>query len=210
MSAPGPDNRPLPATKAGGFNYRNLLSRAIIFGLLLAAVSLLWWSYYRVFVPHLRESRQLNATVASLAAEVDDLDRQYSKAAIEEINQKFVLVQPRIFAGPVELAAWLADFKGQVTPLGLDIKTDFADTNAPAGAVTNVQVIPVTVSISFPPLASSVESLSPYQRLLQFTQRITTGEKSAELAEMTVEGGTNSITRAVLGVNFWAAPKEAK
>lgn len=212
MSAPDSDNRPLPATKTGGFNYWQLLSRIVIFALLLSSAGLLWWSYYQVFVPQLRESRQLNATVSKLTAEVDDLDRQWSKAGIEEVNQKFTLVQPRLFAGQAELAAWLADFKEQTAPMGLDVKTDFADSNAPAGAVTNVQAIPVTIAIAFPPLPSAAGSpgnLSPCQRLLQFAQRLTTREKCADLAEMTVEGGTNSIARAVLGVNFWTAPKES-
>src|ERR1700739_1927711 len=106
MSEPHADSL-LPVTKDPGFNYWELLSRIVVAGLLLSSIGLLWWSYYGVFVPRLKESRDINATVARLTAEVDELNRQWPPDKIGQLNQKFALVQPRLFASPSELENWL-------------------------------------------------------------------------------------------------------
>ena len=85
MSAPGTDSSPQTATKASGFNYAELLSRILVLSLLLASAGLLWWSYYRVYVPRLVIFRDLSSTVDKLAREVEDLDRQWSKQDIERM-----------------------------------------------------------------------------------------------------------------------------
>ena len=44
----------------------------------------------------------------------------------------------------------------------------------------------------------------PYQRLLRFSQQLVGDGKRADLAEMIVEGGPNSITRADMVFTLWA------
>ena len=208
MTPPATDNRSSPATHRGEFSYPDLLARLAVFGILLASVGLLWWSYYRVYAPRLKVTRDLNTTVEKLTAEVDMMEHRWSKAEMEGINEKFPLVQPRLFADQPELEAWLADFREQVAPLALDVKTDLAGSRT-AGE-TNLLILPTTVTILFRPATEGPGSASPYQRLLQFAERITTQGKNADLTDLTVDSGVNSIDRAVVGINFWAAAKEAR
>ena len=152
--------------------------------------------------------------MAKLTVTADDLDRQWSKADIEQINNKFAGVQPQMFTDQLELESWLADFTGQFTAQGMDIKTDIkagpAGTNAPAGAARGFLIIPVTLAITFHSGPDAGDLPPPSQRLLQFVQRLTTREKSAVLTDLSLSSGTNSIDQAVLGFNFWAGAKEAK
>jgi hypothetical protein len=214
---PLPNRTPQSVTKPSGFNYLTLVSRVVVGGLLVASVWLLWWSYYRIYLPHLKEPAELNASVAKLTGTADDLDHQWSKADIEQINKKFAGVQPQMFTDQLELESWLADLTGQFTAQGMDIKTDIkagpvgvAGTNAPAGAVPRFLVIPVTLAVTFHSGPDAAGLPPPGQRLLHLVQRLTTQEKSAVLTDLSLSSGTNSIDQAVLGFNFWAGAKEAK
>ena len=208
MSMPATDNRPSPATQKGQFSYTDLLARLVVVGLLLASVGLLWWSYCRVYAPRAKVTRDLNASVEKLTAEVETMDRRWTKAEMDAINDRFTLVQPRLFADQPELEGWLADFREQIAPLSLEIKTDLASPSpAPEAKLLS---LPATMTITFRTTTEASGGPSPYQRLLQFAERITAQDKNADLTALTVDSGLNSIGRAVVGVNFWTNAKEAR
>lgn len=202
MNASGPTASPAPVTKSEGFNYWSLLSRVIVIGLLAGSVVLLWWAYYRIYAPRHRQAREVNNTLAQLSAQVDQLDGKWSREDIDHVNARFAEVPPRLFASQLDLESWLAAFERQTASLGLDLKTDFAATNQPAGP--GIVVIPATIGISFQPLAGDAASQSPYQRLLEFVRLITSQNKTVVLTDLTVTSGTNSVDHAVLGFDFWA------
>ena len=210
MNPPTLENNQRPATMQGVFNYLELMSRVVVIGLLLISAGLFCWSYYRVYLPRQKITRNLNITVEKLAAEVDEMDRHWSKSDIGQINQKFSLVQPRLFADQPELEAWLADFRDQVQSLNLNIKTDIASTGEPATNCPGLITIPTTMVITFPAMAGNTGKLSPYQRFLQFAQRITIQDKNADLVDMSVDSGGKSIGRAVVRINFWMGGKGSK
>jgi len=216
MNTPEPHNNPPPPAPAkAAYTHWTVLSRVVVAGLLLASAGLLWWSYYRVFLPPFKQSRETNTTVVKLAAEVDDLDRAWSPTNVARIDQEFALAQPRLFADRPELEAWLADFRDQMAPLGLDFKTELTDTNAPATngvAGARFTVVPATITIDFPPLPEGAPgpAASPSQRLLQLLQRLTGADKNAVLTGLTAAGGTNSIAHAVVGVSFWVNTRKDK
>jgi hypothetical protein len=209
MKFPNSKNTPPPVTKKGGFSYSDLVFRVVIMVLVAASVSLLWWSYSRVFAPRIKASHEMNTAVARLSAEVDDLNGKWSSSAIEQINQKFDQVQPSLFAGQPALESWLADFHEQLAALGLDLKTEFQKIIVPDGMENKLLIIPTTVYIELQPGTNSA-GMSSYQRVLQLTQNITAHEQRSDLTELTVDGGTNSISHAVMSFNFWADGKEAK
>ena len=61
------------------------------------------------------------------------------------------------------------------------------------------------LSVEVQPLPAAQIAASPYQRILLLSQRLSTQEKRADLTELTVTGGTNSINHAVFGLHLWAA-----
>lgn len=195
-----PRSKPLRPTR---INYRELLLRVGLALVVLGAVALTWWSYNRL-VPLQHRTRELNATVARLSSEVDEMQRRWSGTDIEQINQKFGQVQSRLFSGQPELEAWLRDLKEQVIPLALDINANFGKTSTESPEDQKLATVPATVSVEVKPAPGIPGVQTPYQRILQLSQRLTTQEKRADLVELSVAGGTNSISRATVVLNLWA------
>jgi hypothetical protein len=210
MNPPNPENDQRPATMKGVSNHWEWIGRVVVFSLLLASAGLLGWSYYRVYLPRQKVNADLNVIVQKLAAEVDAMESHWSKSAISQINDKFPLVQPRLFADPAEIAAWLVDFRDQIQPLNLDIKTDQASTGDRSTNCPGLVVLPATMVVTFPTTGRSAEKSSPYQRFLQFAQRVTSQDKNVDLDQMSVDSGGNSIGRAVVQIDFWMGGKESK
>ena len=191
-----------------------------MFALILGSVFIVGWSYYKWYLPPVLETREVSATVAKLTAQVEELDHRWSKADSDQVNRQFETAQARFFADQAALAAWLADFREQGTPLGLNIRTDLgkpvvaksdlSTTNAILEASLKFTIIPTTIAVTFQPLPIATDQPSRYQRLLQLAQHLTDQEKIADLTELTVDSDTNSIGRAILGFNFLAGTKEAK
>jgi hypothetical protein len=210
MSTPATGDSPLPVTKPERFNYKNLLSRFVVLVLVSGSAGLIWWSYYRMLLPRLKESQEMDLSVAKLTTEVDGMEHRWTRSELEAIDQKFALAQPRLFADQPELEAWLTQVQDQFTPQGLTIKTALVTTNAPIGASHKVRVIPTTISLAFPARPGREDKLSHYQQLLQVAQLLSSGNKTADLTELTVSSGTNSIDHAVLKFDFLAGVKEDK
>ena len=103
MKAPAPDNAPLPVTKPGRFNYQTLLSRLVVLALLSASVGLIWWSYYRMLLPQLKESQELDLSVAKLTTEIDTLlglGAAHGEQALVDALRRAVAADPaKAFAG---------------------------------------------------------------------------------------------------------------
>jgi cell division protein FtsB len=211
MSVARPENSPPPPpAKTGGFNYSELIFRVVIILALSFSVWLGWWSYNRVYLPQLKEAREANATLNQLSTEVDDLDRRWPPADIEKLNQRLQLVDSNLFSDQSALEAWLADLREQSPPLGWDLKATFEKSRMHSAAQRNVYVIPTSLFIELHTVTNAPAMLSPYQRLLQLARQIALQQKRGDFTELTVDTGSNSISRAVMGLNFWTGGKEAQ
>ena len=205
MSAPTPERRPVAALapRASSLNYTEILLRALFFLCVLGSLALVWWSVRRL-APLQQKSRELSTTVARLSAEVDQMDGKWTKQDVEQIVRKFGQVQGHLFGGQAAGEAWLIKLKEQGIPMALDVKADFGKTAAQEAGDRKLAVIPATVSIEVRPAPGIEGVLPPYQRMLQLSQRLTAEEKRADLVELNVVGGTNSICRAVVVLDLWA------
>ena len=54
------------------------------------------------------------------------------------------------------------------------------------------------------PAPGDARGKSPYERVLAFGQQLAAHGKRADLAELNVAGGADSISRAVLVLNLWS------
>jgi hypothetical protein len=204
-SAPAPAARPLPqsGTPPRNAGYRDRLFRVIILVAVLGSVAVIWWSFVMVLLPRLKESRELSSRVSRLSAEVDDLEHQWTKAGAEQVSNQFSQVDLKLFEGRAGVEAWLADLKEQAAPLALDVRADLGPASPQTAGGRTLTVIPATVSVEVQPARPELATPSPYQRILQLSQRLTDQDKRADLTELTVAGGTNSIGRTVLVLNYW-------
>jgi hypothetical protein len=210
MSTPNLPPIPQPVTKAGAFNYSALAARVVVFGVFCCSLGLIWWSYYRVFFPHLQQFHELTSTVTKLNSDLDQLNHRWTPGQIAQINASVGMIQTNFFADQVELQSWLAEVREQSQPLGLDVKADFTPSHVETNAQPKFAVISTGITIQFRPPTSPAKGPSRYQELLELAQRITTREKTDCLNELTVETGPNSIDRAVMNFNFWVAINESK
>jgi hypothetical protein len=202
--------RPLPPSLPGQSQPESngsgeLRFRVIIVAFLLLSVFLLWWSFIRVLTPRMKESRNLTTAVARLSSQVDDLDRQWAPADIETVTNQYALVPSHLFSDQMALDLWLAGLKDQVNSLALTVKADFGKTTTQVEGEEKFGIISASNSVDIGNAPLDGQMASPYQRLLRLIQTISTQEKRADLMELTVAGGTNSIYHATLGYNFWTA-----
>ena len=202
-SAPVPAARPPDAEPARNAGHGDRLFRAIILVAVLGSVVMIWWSFVRVLLPRQKQSRELGSTVSRLSAEVDDLERQWTRADAEQVSNQFRQVDLKLFAGRAGVEDSLAALKEQAAPLALDVQAELGPPSPQTAGGRTLTVIPATLSIEVQPARPEIPNPSPYQRILQLSQRLTGEDKRADLTELTVAVGTNSISRAELVLNYW-------
>ena len=178
------------------------LFRLIVVVVLLGSMALAWWAFAVRLVPLEKRTRDLTSAVSRLSAEVDGLERRWSKEEAEEVRARYRELHTQLFADTAALQAWMTRLEEMAAPLSLQATVEFGTT---APQLTNdykVAVIPANVSLEVRPVLNATES--PYQRLLRLGQKLASEGKRSDLAEMTITGGPMSITKAELVFNLWA------
>ena len=203
-----------PASAAGGLPpggapprsaaHRDRLFRMVILVAVIGSVAVILWSLFALLFPRLKQSRELSSTVARLSAEVDNLEQQWTEAEAAQVRNRRRQVEFELFGGRAALESWLAHLKEEGAPLGLGVRGDFGPVSTKPVGSRILTILPVMVSVEVQPAPPETPGQSPYQRILRLSQRLTGGDKRADLTELTVIGGTNSISRAVLVLNYWA------
>jgi outer membrane murein-binding lipoprotein Lpp len=151
-----------------------------------------------------RQSRQLSSTITRLSAQVDELEGKWARGQADEIGNQLKQARARLFSDQAALEHWIRALKEQAEPLFLEAKTSFGKTVPLNAAEQELAMIPATISLDVGPADETGQSASPYRRLVQLSQSLARQEKRADLVEMTVEGGTNSVASAVLVLHLWA------
>jgi hypothetical protein len=202
-----PASEARPAAAAAGTerkaSFRDRLFRAVILVVVLGCVAVIYWSFAHVMAPRLKESRELSSQVFRLSTEVDDLERQWTRASAGQLSNQFSQVDQKLFEGRATFEAWLGNLREQAAPLALDVRASLGQPSLQTAGDRTLTVIPATVSVEVQPARPETTPQSPYERILLLGKRLTGERKRADLRELTVEGGTNSVTRAVMVLNYW-------
>jgi hypothetical protein len=202
-SAPAPEVRPTAPAPPRNAGYRDRLFRVIILVAVLGSVAVIWWSFGRVLSPRQQQSRELSLQVARLSAEVDDLDRQWTQAQMANVTNQFSQVDFTLFEGRAGVEAWVANLKELTASLALDVGVELGQPSQQTAGGRTLAVIPATVSVKVQPAGPETKPQSPYGRILMLGQLLSFENKRADLTELMVDGGANSIGRAVLVLNYW-------
>jgi hypothetical protein len=202
-SAPAPEVRPTAPTPPRNAGSGDRLFRVIILVAVLGSVALIWWSFVRVLLPRQQQARELSLRVSRLSAEVDDLDHQWTQAQMAQVTNQFSQVDLELFEGRAGVEAWLANLKEQSASLALDLGADFGQPSQQTAGGRTLTVIPATVSVKVQPAGPETKPSSPYGRILQMAQLLSDENKRADLTELMVDGGVNSISQVVLILNYW-------
>src|SRR6266481_2936093 len=116
MSAPPPipvSQAPPSAPIAVRLGLRNPRPREVIFRLvivavILSSVGLAWWGFAKVLPPLQDKYRELSSTLSRLGTEVDELDRQWPKAMVDQVTNNYQRVRGELFSNEDAFATWLA------------------------------------------------------------------------------------------------------
>jgi hypothetical protein len=197
--------RQLPPPQAAhrSASYQAWLFRGLILAVILGSLALIWWSFALVLSPRQTQSRELSLEVTHLSAEVDDLDRQWTKAQMAQVTNQFNQVDFTLFEGRAGVETWLANLKELAASLALNLGADVGQPTQQTVGGRTLTLIPATVSIEVLPAGPEIKPSSPYKRVLLLGQSLLGESKRADLTELTVAGGTNSISQVVLVLNYW-------
>src|SRR5579859_4777440 len=196
-----PGQRTVSVAQPRKVNRWEMVFRIAIVGALIISMGMAWWTLTRQLVPLQKQSRAMSGTFSHLSDEVDALQRKWSQEEVGQIRNRYKELRTQLFSDEAAMQAWLARLDEAAGPLVLDLKVDFGASTSQVTNDLKVAIIPARVSIEVHPMPGGTES--PYQRLLRFGQQLGTEGKRADLAELSVFGGTTSITRALLVFNLW-------
>ncbi len=215
MSAPQP-NPPPPAAppvpmavRLGLRSPREVIFRIVIVAVILSSVGLAWWSFAKVLPPLQEKDRELTSTVSRLGTELDELDRQWPKAAADQVTNNYQRVRAELFSNEAAFASWLANLSGQASTLTLDAKADFGKTAPVPAPGEKLATIPATIVIEVRSPAAEGAAQSPYQRVVKLTGQLCAGKRRTDLAELTLSGGVGSISRVVVVLDLWAGEEKS-
>ena len=206
--------------------YKTLVLRGLIILLNLGSIALLWWSLQYRLLPLQKQARDLSRTVARLSTEVDQMQGAWTTPVSAEIRDKFTEIQAHMFTGRGALEAWLGSIQQQVMPLALDAEVDLnpaapaGATNAPPGTNASPGATAATTNAAGGPTLTRIQVIvrpspdvetvaSPFQRVLQLSQRLTHEERRADLVGLSVAGSLRSVGRASLELNLWTGEEGA-
>jgi len=200
--SPSPGQRSVAHSQPRKISQWEALFRTAIAAALIVSMSLAWWTLTRKLVPLQQQSQALGATMSRLTEEIGVLQSKCSKEDVERIRTQYKQLRTQLFADQDAMEAWIKRLDESAGPLTLILHVEFGTPSVQLTNEMHVSVVPASVSIEVHPMAGATES--PYQRLLRFGQQLSAEGKRADLAELSAEGGTASITRALLVFNLWA------
>jgi hypothetical protein len=211
MSAPVPTS-PVPRVpRKAPVNYGDWILRAVFVLLIAGSAWLVYWSLNRLAIQR-KQSRELGTLVSRLGNEIQLMQGKYTQSDVEQLGTHYRRANELLFQGQEPLEKWLLDLKQVMIPLALDGTPQLGKTMVQTNTQPQLTILPATLALDLRP-AAGIEARQPgYARLLQFLQEVTTQNKRVDLVDLTVTGGTNSIERAVAGLELWAGeePKPTK
>jgi hypothetical protein len=212
-SKPEPDTAPPPLPKSAAAvraalseakrtHHRDRLFRVLTAAGILLSVVLALWSLFSIWFPLQTRLGDLTTQASRLSSENDALSSKWSPEKVARLRADYATVHSSLFVSPAAFNSWLANLRSDCQDLKLGFKVSLegpsAMTNAPDFAL-----IPARISLDFsrPDAADD----SPYQRLMKLNQAFTAQGKRADLTQMRVEGGPNSVKHADLVFQLWAS-----
>src|SRR5215467_17077 len=119
-SEPPPIPQPRPMSMVTRLlNSRELIFRVVIIAVILASITVAWWSFARVLPPLQKQSKELASTYTLVSSQVDKLSHEWSETRAAEITNSYVAARSRLFASEAAFDQWLANLNGQASTLTL-------------------------------------------------------------------------------------------
>ena len=180
--------------------YRSLLVRLVLLIVFGGSMWLAWWSVHRLG-PVEKKLQAQSEKLARLEDDIMQMEMKWNPREAEQVAGKFKQAQEQIFAGNEEFLRWQDELKRQTKQFVVEMKAQSVRTQACPLPNKVFAIIPTTVELQ---ASDEPATNSPYKRLLDLTQNITTQKKRVDLVELLATGTSNSVSQAKLGLQLWS------
>lgn len=175
------------------------VSRIVLILVAGGSVFLLWWSFNQLLTEQAK-SEHLNRTVQRLTQELDQMSSDLSQQSASRVVERLAAEEVGLLIQEAALTNWVTELQQKAVPLVLDVVPKLGSA-LPLDATHGLAVIPLTLELA--PVAEVEAVGSPYQRILQFCQVLTSQGPRVDLVELSVRGESNSVNQATAVVHLW-------
>jgi hypothetical protein len=182
--------------------FHDLKVRLVLLSVFGASVGLVVWSIgYRLPASDQKLQAQ-NTKITQLESETEQLERRWNPQEAERIADRFKQSQELLFSGQAEIGPWQAELKRQADSLTVSINTGTTITQACSLPGKRFAIIPATVDVR--PIAPGIRTNSPYLRLLNLAQNLSSQNKRVDLVALAATGSSNSVSEAKMELQLWS------
>lgn len=179
------------------------LLRTTLFVTVILSAGLIYWAYAKRLQPVTKEQRDKTSQMGRIADEIEQLRFKWGPQQIEETKAEYAAVKATLFGNEDEVLAWKKAVRAESDMRVLELQMEVGDP-VPHPALTNeVSIRPVTLELW--PMTILVSTNTPYSRVVNFANGMMRGGKRYELAELTVEGNSNSVGHAKATLNLFTS-----
>jgi hypothetical protein len=181
--------------------FRDLKVRLLLLGVFVASVALAWWSIGRLPLWE-KKLEQESSKISQFESEIEQLERRWNPQEAAQMTNRFKLSQEQIMAGPEEVVAWQADLKRRADQFTLSVNPGIIKTQECPLPGKRFSIVSATVDLRA--ITPGIRTNSPYLRLVNFAQDLTSQKKRVDLVEVGASGSSNSVSEARLGLQIWS------
>lgn len=195
--------RPVPTPSP--FALHPWVLRFLLMAPTVAAIVLVWHATARL--NHVqREMADLETQNGRLYRDIENVEREWMTGDIEAVKTRHDEVMTRMRGGAELVRLWLQQANERASQLSLEIVPRFESPMVRTIGSTTVTLVPATLDVR--PAAGQDADVRPvYQRLLDLCLQLSTQTNRADLMQLSVQTGSNSVSRATVSFSLWT--KEA-
>lgn len=183
--------------------HRQVLERGLLVIVLVAAALLCRWSVARVAAAQ-RASSAINQRVSSIATEIDLMRANWSGAKTQQISQRLDVARESLFVGEDGVAAWRETLAREAIPLALQTDLKLSLTGIQTNAFDGKNLTLMEGALEMTPARHVEGTRSVYRRVVELLHRLSDQTHRVDVVRVSVEGGTNAVTRATATIELWA------
>lgn len=183
--------------------YRVVLERGFLGIVLIAAALLCRWSVTRVAAAQ-RATSTINQRVSSIATEIDLMRANWTAAKTNDVAKRIAVARDNLFGGEAEIEQWREAVARDAIPLALQTDLKLSLTGIQTNAFEGRNLTLMEGSLELTPATHVAGTRSSYRRVVQMLQRLSELPQRLDMVRVSIEGGTNAVTRATASLELWA------
>jgi hypothetical protein len=174
----------------------------------VASVGLVWWSINRL-APLGKRIEEGTGRIAGLENDVLQMELRWDADEADATEAQFNEAGGLLFSGQEEITVWQEEIKSSHDDI---LRVNFGPPTVRTleSPIPNRVFTTTEATIDLQPIQDETIVATPYERLLELTETLTTDKRRVDLLEVTARGNSNSVSHARLLVRVWSqdpAPK---